>query len=276
MVRGRSPHAHYPMIVDAHVHMLPQRLAARIRQFFEERGAPRMPYSYVAEEVRGALAAAGIGKCWNLPYAHRAGAAVSLNRWMAETWSADSFVVPGATVHPDDDVAAVVREAIDDLHLKVFKLHCSVGYFAADDSRLDPLWRRVSESGHPVVVHAGSAPEGTASAAEVEAVARAADRWPSATIIVAHFGSPATAATLALLRRTSNVYADLCPVVADPVALVRSEIAGLERRILFGSDLPSVAISIEDSLARVRSWKLDPADEEAVLGATASRLLDPR
>jgi predicted TIM-barrel fold metal-dependent hydrolase len=261
------------MIVDAHAHLLPERLAAKIRRFFEERGAPAMPYPYAPGAARECLVAAGIARCWSLPYAHRAGVAAPLNRWMAQTFDGDPMVVAGATVHPEDDVESVVAEAIEDLRLSVFKLHCSVGGFAPDDDRLDPLWDRVSESGHPVVVHAGSSAEGTATFEEVEALGHTVRRWPGARIIVAHFGSPSEEKTLELLRSSPDIYADLCPVVADPVVLSRAAIAGLERRILFGSDTPTVAVSIEDSLARVRNWKLDAEDEAAVLGGTAELLL---
>jgi predicted TIM-barrel fold metal-dependent hydrolase len=260
-------------IVDSHVHLLPERLAAKIRRFFVERGAPRLLYPSPPEAARQALEDAGMARCWSLPYAHRGGVAAPLNRWMAETFAADAFVVPGATVHPDDDVANVVGEALDALGLAVFKIHCSVGRFSADDRRLDPLWRRVSETATPVVVHPGSAHEGTATAEEVDAVARTAARWPDAVMIVAHFGSPAVDKTLDLLSRTRAVHADLTPVVADPVSLNGSAIAGLERRILFGSDTPTVAISIEDSIARVRAWRLPPGEEAAVLGGNADRLL---
>ncbi|MDQ2871236.1 MAG: amidohydrolase [Acidobacteriota bacterium] len=261
------------MIIDSHVHLLPERLAAKIRRFFEERGSPRLLYPYAPEAARRALVSAGIGRCWSLPYAHRAGVASSLNRWMHETFSDDPFVVPGATVHPQDDVAAVVGEAAAELGLKVFKLHCSVGSFAPDDRRLDPLWRTVSEGGQPVILHGGSAPDGTATAGEIEAVGRVAARWPDARLIVAHFGSPAERATLDLLAASPSVFADLTPVVGDPVRVTGADIAGLERRILFGSDTPTVAVAIEDSLARVRSWRLSPADEAAVLGGNAARLV---
>jgi predicted TIM-barrel fold metal-dependent hydrolase len=273
---SRLPDPVSSTIVDSHVHLLPERLAAKIRMFFVERGAPRLLYPYEPGAAREALVAANVGRCWSLPYAHRGGVASPLNRWMADTFAGDAFVVPGATVHPDDDVAQVVAEACDTLGLSVFKIHCSVGRFSADDRRLDPLWRRVSATGSPVVVHPGSAHEGTATAEEMEAVAATADRWPDATIIVAHFGSPSLGQTLELLSRTRSVHADLTPVVADPVSLPRPAIAGLERRILFGSDTPTVAVSIEDSIARVRAWRLSPVDEDAVLGGNADRLLGPR
>lgn len=261
------------MIVDAHTHLLPERLAAKIRRFFEDRSAPRLLYPYAPEAARACLVAAGVSRCWSLPYAHRAGVAAGLNRWMTDTFAADPFVVPGGTVHPDDDVEAIVHEAAGALGLRVFKIHCAVGAFAPDDRRLDPLWRRVSEQGQPVVVHAGSAPNGTATPGEVEAIARTAARWPDARIVVAHFGSPAETATRSLLERTRSVYADLTPVVGDSVAVERPSIRGLERRILFGSDTPTVAVSIEDSLERVRAWHLSASDEAAVLGGTAETLL---
>jgi len=261
------------MIVDSHVHLLPERLAAKIRRFFVERGAPPMPYPYEPTEAREALVRAGVSRCWSLPYAHRGGVASSLNRWMAQAFQGDPFVVPGATVHPDDDVVKVVSEASGELGLAVFKLHCSVGRFSPDDRRLDPLWRSVSKSAAPVVLHAGSAHEGTATEAEMDAVFRTAARWPDAAIIVAHFGWPAVGKTLELLARTRSVCADLTPVVADPVSLSREEIAGLERRILFGSDTPTVAVTIEQSLSRVLAWGLPPEMEVAVLGGNAGRLL---
>jgi predicted TIM-barrel fold metal-dependent hydrolase len=262
------------MLVDAHVHLLPERLAAKIRRFFEMRQAPRLIYPYEPAAARAALAAAGIERCWSLPYPHRPGVASGLNRWMAQMWGADPFVVPGATVHPEDDVAAVVSEAARVFGLKLFKVHCSVGAFSADDRRLDPLWSHASESGSPVIVHAGSAPDGTATGDEIAAVARTAERFADARLIIAHFGAPAVESTAELIRRTRSVYADLTPMVATPVHPARDLLAGIERRVLFGSDTPTVGISIQDSLAAVRSWRLDPGDEHAILGGTAQILLN--
>ena len=66
-----------------------------------------------------------------------------LNRWMAETFADDAMVVAAKTIHPGDDVASVIVQALDVLGLRVVKLHCSVGRFAPDDPRLDPLWQHV-------------------------------------------------------------------------------------------------------------------------------------
>jgi uncharacterized protein len=263
------------MIVDAHTHLLPERLNAAIRRFFAERitGADVMLYPWEPIAARERIVAAGIDRCWNLPYVRQAGAASSLNRWMAETYAADSVVVPGATVHPGDDVEAVLQEALDELGLRLLKLHCSVGGHGPDDPRLDPLWARVSEGGQPVVLHAGSALHGVTMPPEIAAVGRVARRWPDARIVVAHCGAPSIEATLALLRETRSVYADLTPRIQEPAPLGRAQIAGLEHRLLFGTDAPNAGVAIEDSLAQVRAWRLAPSEEAAILGGNAERLL---
>lgn len=261
------------MIVDAHVHLLPERLTGAIRRFFDEHIPGSLLYPGEHGAARVAIVAAGVGRCWSLPYAHKAGVAAGLNRWMADAFAGDPVVLPGATVHPGDDLDAVLDEAFGGLGLRVLKLHCSVGAFAPDDPRLDPLWPRVSAGRQPVVVHVGRAVDGRTAPRELIGLARVAARWPDAAIVVAHAGAPAVGATLDLLRRTPSVYADLTPVVTELVPLERAMIAGLERRLLFGSDAPNVAVAIETGLAHVRGLGLAPDDEAAILGGNAERLL---
>ncbi len=260
-------------MVDAHVHLLPDRLAAAIRRFFLDHLPQYVRYPHEHVAARAALAAAGVRRCWSLPYAHKPDMARDLNRWMAETFADDPLVVAGATVHPGDDVAVEIAEALDVLRLRVVKLHCSVGDFAADDPRLEPLWRRVSVTGHPVVVHAGQAVNGQTTAAELAPLARVARRWPEARIVVAHCGAPATAAALDLLRSSRAVHADLTPVGPRLAPVSREDLAGLEDRLLFGSDAPNTGVTIEEAVTHVRGLGLDGAAERAILGENAERLL---
>ncbi|MGZ3446712.1 MAG: amidohydrolase family protein, partial [Myxococcaceae bacterium] len=147
-------------IVDAHTHLLPDRLGRAIRAYFTQAVPPEsFPYAPEPEVAHAALRAAGVARCWSLPYVRRPGSAAALNRWMAETWGSDALVEPGGTVHPGDDVPAVVDEALGH-GLRLFKLHCAVGDFSLDDARFAPLWSRVSDRGIPVVVHLGHSPTG--------------------------------------------------------------------------------------------------------------------
>ena len=261
------------MLVDAHTHLLPDRLAAKIRRALEAYMGPSLAYPYSVAEARAAVIAAGVDRCWSLPYAHKPGMASGLNRWMAETFTRDPVVIPGGTLHPADDVDAVLDEALDELGLPLLKLHCSVGDFAPDDARLEPLWRRVSAEGQPVVVHAGHAVNGLTTAAEIEALGRVARRWPDARIVLAHCGLPAVDAALALLRETRALSADLTGVGAELTAITRETISGIETRLLFGSDAPNAWVRIEDGVAHVRALGLAPDVERAILGDNALRLL---
>jgi len=262
------------VVIDTHTHLLPERLARAIRRFFEEHlGANAFTYPLEPEGARVHLAAAGVRRCWTLPYAHKPGMASGLNRWMAETFSKDALFIPGATLHPEDDVPRVLDEALGELGLRVVKLHCSVGAYSPEDPRLEPLWRRVSDGGQPVVVHAGKAVDGTTAEDEVESIGRVAEKWPDARIVIAHCGAPAVRTALDVLRRTRSACADLTPVITRLVPLQAEDIAGLERRLLFGSDMPNTLVTLEDAIAHVKGWGLPPEHEAAILGGNAARLV---
>ena len=264
-------------IVDAHTHLFPERLAAAIRAFFVQFiSGDAFHYPFAWHEARAVLLASGVERCWTLPYVRQPNGARALNRWMAETFSDDAFVEPGATVHPGDDVPALVDEALGSLGLRLFKLHCSVGDYALTDERLDPLWRRLSASGTPVVVHLGHSVAGNTEASELQELETVAQRWPEARIILAHCAAPAVDEALALLRRYKNLYADLTPVVFHLAPVKPGSLEGLEDRILFGSDMPNVVVKVQDAVASVRELGLSTAGEALVLGGNANRLVPPR
>jgi uncharacterized protein len=265
-----------PRIVDAHTHLFPERLAAAIRAFFVQHiSGDGFAYPLHWREARAELQHSGVGRCWTLPYVRRPHAARGLNRWMAETFADDGFVEPGATVHPGDDVRAVVEEALGTFRLRLFKLHCSVGDFSLTDERLEPLWRRLSATGTPTVVHLGHSPAGTTDAGELAELETLVQRWPEARIILAHCGAPAVTPALALLRRHRNLYADLTPVVSHLAPLAPGALDGLEERLLFGSDIPNVVVRVEDALGAIRALGLGARQEALVLGGNADRLIPP-
>jgi len=266
-----------PLIIDAHTHLFPDRLGAAIRAFFVEFISPdAFHYPHNWREGRALLQAAGISRCWNLPYVKRPHAAQALNRWMAETFADDPFVEPGATLHPGDDVQNVVHEALDVLGLRLFKLHCSVGDFRLSDERLEPLWRRLSDGGVPVVVHLGHSVTGGTEPSELADLEAVAQRWPAARVILAHCGAPSVDGALALLRRFPNLHADLTPVVFHLAPVEAEGLRGLTDRILFGSDVPNVVVKLQETLAAIKALGLAPEEEARVVGGNAARLLPSR
>jgi uncharacterized protein len=267
-------------VVDAHVHLLPPRLQAAIRVFFDSHGVDSGRFAYPADhgEVCERLAAEGVSEVWSLPYARRPGSAADLNQAMASLAAARRGgpvrVVGGCTVHPcDDQPLTVLRNAVEDMGLRVLKLHCSVGDFSPDDPRLDPVWGYAAEVALPVVLHAGHAADGQTDGAELEPVAAVARRHPGARVIIAHCGYPASEAALRLVAGHENVYADLTPVIYQPVQPAAARLTALAGKVLFGSDAPNTGLTVTQLLDGLPGAELPPAAWAALTGGTARRLV---
>lgn len=268
-------------LVDAHVHLLPPRLATRVRGVFDTYLPGHLAYPTPdPSAVLADLASSGGTAAWVLPYAHRPGVAAWLQPAIAEhvagLAAGDHGVelVLGATVHPgDDDPAGMLTDAVTRFGARVLKLHCSVGGFRADDPRLDPVWSVCSELGMPAVVHAGKHPAGISDGPDLKEIDAVAGRFPEVRLIVAHTAHPAVGAALELLDRHPNVCADLTPVVAAVPELTDEQLERYADRLLFGSDAPNTGVRIPDLVATWRRRDLPEAVTSAILGGTARKLL---
>ena len=266
-----------PGTVDAHVHLLPGRLADKVRGFFEAGGLVDLAYPLDHGAICDQLADEGISTVWTLPYAHRRGVA----EWMNEESAATARrglavgVVGGATVHPDDDdPAGLVRTAVEDLGLRVLKLHCSVGDYDPADRRLTPVWDYAEAVALPVVVHAGHSVLGTTGLDDLGPVEQVARRHPEARIIIAHCGHDAVDEAVRLVEQHRHVHADLTPVVFDRVDISATDAQRISDKLLFGTDAPNTGITAADGLVHLASLGLDPDQHAAVSGGNARRLID--
>jgi uncharacterized protein len=267
-------------VVDAHVHLLPPRLQAAIRGFFDSHGIDSGRFAYPADhgEVCERLAAEGVSEVWSLPYARRPGSAEDLNQAMASLAAARRDgpvrVIGGCTVHPGDDrPLTVLRSAVEDMGLRVLKLHCSVGDFSPDDPRLDPVWAYAAEVALPVVLHAGHAADGQTDGPDLEPVAAVARRHPGARVIIAHCGYPASETALRLVAGHENVYADLTPVLYQPVQPAAARLTALAGKVLFGSDAPNTGLTVTQLLDGLAGPDLPDEVWAALTGGTARRLV---
>ncbi len=265
-------------MIDTHVHLLPDRLAAKVRAFLAGGGVDDFAYPVDHGAVEEMLLVEGITGVWNLPYVHKPGMAEALNAASASIAAAAALdtglqVVAGCSVHPrDDDPVAVVRTAVEDHGCGVLKLHCSVGDHEPTDPGLDAVWDYVEAVRLPVVVHAGHGVNGMTEADELTRVDEVARRHPEARIVIAHCGHRAVATALDLVERHRFVHADLTPVLREPVDLPPSRAPLVAHKLLLGSDTPNTSLRATAVVEQVRSWALDPAAEAAVLGGTAARL----
>ena len=237
-------------------------------------------FAYPADhgDVCDRLAAEGVSEVWSLPYARRPGSAADLNKSMAGLVAARRGgpvrVTGGCTVHPgDDQPLTIVRSAVEDMGLRVLKLHCSVGDFTPDDPRLDPVWEYSAEVALPVVLHAGHAADGHTDDAELQPVAEVARRHPGARVIIAHCGHTASQAALRLVAGHEHVYADLTPVIHHPVRPSAAQLTALAGKMLFGSDAPNTGLTVTQLLDGLAGPDLPPEAWAALTGGAARRLI---
>lgn len=233
-------------VVDAHTHLFPDGFARALRDWFDKH-AWRMRFRGDAEGALDELRREGASRQVALVYAHKPGAARSLNAFLADLCRANRDVVGVGTVLPgESDARDIVREAVDLHGLRGVKLHCHVQRVAIDDPRTLDVLTQCQELGVPAVVHSGRQPSNDAYGVSTgaicgkdrtEAVLR---KLPRLRLVVPHLGFDEVHEHLELLARYENLYLDTAMVCAQYFA-ERLDWSAIERwshRIMYGSDFP--------------------------------------
>lgn len=147
--------------------------------------------------------------------------------------------------------------------------------FGVDDSRLEPLWKYVSEKGLPVLLHTGTtfvrqAPLECTLPRLIEPVAT---RYPEIRFVLAHLGHPYEGECVATIRKHPNVYADISALHYRPWQLYNSLMLvqeyGVWEKLLFGSDYPFTTVDasvrgLRDLNNQVEGTPLPKLDENEI------------
>lgn len=259
------------MIVDAHVHVWPDKIAARAL------GTPADGIvRYGDGTVQGAteaMRAAGIDRSVCLAVADAPQRLEAANAFVGGL-DPDRFVGFG-TVHP----GRTPRENVEDLHrngLRGVKVHPLFQGYALDDPALWDVFAEL-EGEFVCLFHVGPETEGAANdLAKPRMIAEIAKAFPRLTIIAAHLGGyHVHEEALEHVIGLPGVYLDTSwpPSIATVGADVAR--AAIERhgpdRVVFATDWPMADPSAE--IAAIEALGLTPADTEAVLGGTMAALL---
>ncbi len=276
-----------PGLVDVHVHFLPERVQAKVWQYFAEAEAHYgaawpVAYALPEDERLAVLDKLGVRAFPTLPYPHRPGMAAWLNDWSATFASGRPQVLQSATFYPEPGAADYVGEAID-RGARVFKVHVQIGRFDPRDPLLDDVWARLEETGTPVVIHCGSGPLVGEHTGPVP-VTGLLERHPRLQLVIAHLGMPEYRKFLDLAERYEGVHLDTTMFATDftqrlmpfdPVD--RPRLAALQEKVLLGSDFPSIPYPYAHQLAALHRLDLGEDWLRAVLWHNGARLftIDP-
>ncbi|MFY0407595.1 amidohydrolase family protein [Solicola sp. PLA-1-18] len=245
-----AAHLGVPGLFDVHVHFLPPPILRKVWAYFDAAGPLigrpwTITYRWSDDERVAHLHAMGVRHYSALPYAHKPGIAGYLNDWAAEFADAHPESLRSATFYPEPGAGEYVAEAVE-RGVEVFKAHVQVGQFAPDDPLLDPVWDVLTQTGRPVVLHAGSGPA-PGRFTGVDGVRQVLRRFPRLPLVVAHMGTPEYEEFLELAEQHERVHLDTTMVFTDfteesapyPRHLLPRLVA-LQDKVLLGSDFPNI------------------------------------
>jgi len=239
-----------PGAIDVHTHFMPRRVLDKVWAHFDRVGSRTgQPWPIVYrqdEDARVArLRALGVRRFTSMLYPHKPDMAEWLNGWAEEFAARTPDCLRTATFYPEPSAGRYVAEAIEG-GVRVFKAHVQVGGYDPRDLLLDDVWGALADSGTPAVVHCGSGPfpgEFTGPGPMAEVLAR----HPGLVLVVAHMGAPEYGEFLDLAARyprvrldTTMAFTDYLDRLAPFPPDLRSRLADVGDRILFGSDFPNV------------------------------------
>src|SRR5699024_8030366 len=133
-----------PVIIDLHVHFMPDRVQQKVWSFFDrlpEMGEPAWPIAYrYSEAERGqTLRDLGVKAFSTLNDAHRPGMAGFLNEYSQQFAVQYDDAIHSATFFPEPGVEEQVGQVLDD-GAQIFKVHVQVGSFSVLDPQLTSSW----------------------------------------------------------------------------------------------------------------------------------------
>jgi uncharacterized protein len=268
-----------PPVVDAHVHLFPDRVFEAIWRWFEQYGWA-IRYKLHTPQILDFLLSRGVSRVVALHYAHKPGMARFLNTYVAELMRAEPRVVGLATVMPGEPGARDILQEAFAAGLQGVKLHCHVQCFAPDDPALHEVYAACEEAGRPLVMHAGREPSSphykcdphaVCSAERVERVLR---DHPRLKLCIPHLGADEFGGYERLLERYDTLWLDTTMAVSGyfPIALPRRTLEVRPERILYGTDFPNLPYAWDRELKTLLSLRLGDAVEAGILGQNALRL----
>lgn len=268
-----------PPVIDAHVHLFPERVFAALWRWFESHAWP-IRYKLQTPEVISFLLSRGVERVVALHYAHKPGMARMLNAYMAEVCREEPRVLGVATVFPGEPGAAdILREAFAS-GLRGVKLHCHVQCFSPDEPALEEVYRACVEADLPLVMHAGrepSSPHYKCNPYEVcsaDRIERVLTAHPKLKLCVPHLGADEFQRYGELLERHENLWLDTTMAVSGffPIAPPRRLLEVRPERILYGTDFPQLPYAWDREVKKLLAMKLPEAHLAGILGGNARAL----
>ena len=266
-----------PPVIDAHVHVFPDKLFRAVWDWFDAYGWP-IRYQLPADDLVTFLHDRGVSRVVALQYAHRPGIADSLNRFMADLCARHPWVVGMATVYPGEPDAVSILERGFALGLSGVKLHAHVQCFKLDSPGMHDVYSLCADQDKPLLMHAGREPKSPAYPCDpyeicrIDLVEQALDQYPGLRLCVPHLGADEFEAYSTLARERNNLWLDTTMALANYLPSIGMPPLSSWRldRVMFGSDFPNIPYAWDREIQYLLKEGLTEDQLAAVLGENAA------
>ena len=259
-------------MIDFHTHCFPDSLAPRVIEKLSFTSGGLLPYSDgTADGLRREMQHYGVDRSVVLGIATNAAQQRNVNNFIASI--NDGTLIGFGSVYPHAEDALEELERIKALGLKGVKLHAEYQQFCADDPKMKPIYKKISQLGLITVFHTGYdygyAPPYGAMPDQL----RRALAWFDSPVVAAHWG--ASRASDEVLRHLCDTDAYFDTSFGYGQMPREHALQILERhgvaRMLFASDMPWHNPEME--LRLLRTLGLSDAEMHQITDGNAEKLL---
>ena len=261
------------MVIDFHTHAFPERIAATTVEKLSFAAGGLIPQTDgTLKSLKTEMIQDGVDLSVVQCIATKPDQQTNVNNFALEIDRDPSFVAFGS-VHPEAPDALEELERLADSGIRGIKLHPEYQGFYADDPKLKPLYRKISQLGFVTLFHAGR-DYGLAPPYHglPEHLARAI-RWFDAPVVAAHWGGLDCGEKVLELLCGENLWFDLSFGYSAMAKTVAQKILDKHTpdRLLFGSDMPWHRPTWEKRM--LDTLDISEADREKILSGNAKKLL---
>lgn len=261
------------MLIDFHTHAFPDKLSSRaIASLAKASGGINPQTDGTLDGLKKEMAADGVTLSVVHSIATNPKQQHNVNDFAIQINQDDSFVAFGS-VHPDAPDALEELERLKAAGLKGVKLHPEYQCFYADDEKMKPIYRKISQLGLITLFHAGHDYGFPPPYHAMPEHLLGALKWLEGPVVAAHWGG--MGCSLEVLEKLcgQDIFFDLsfgyCSMArATAQAIVDRHTPD---KLLFGSDMPWHRPCWE--LRLLQTLDLSEADREKILFRNAQALL---
>lgn len=258
------------MIIDAHAHIFPEKIAQKASEGIGSFYDMRTSYDGTLRSLFEEGSAAGVDRYLVQSVATVPAQVESINNFISQCVGEypDKLYGFGA-MHPEYENISAEVERIIALGLRGIKLHSDFQGFNIDDERAFPIYE-AAEGRLPILFHVGDPRSDRSSP---ERLLRVVKRFPRLTVIGAHLCGWTCWERGAELFEQSGVYADcsssLYALAPDTAAEYIRRIG--TDRVMWGTDYPMWGA--REELERFYRLPLTESERESILCKNVLRLL---